>query len=58
MNNLVIIDTYEDYSTRENTKASAVIPINEILSDGISSPLTCGAFNGKEKDKFAFVTAN
>ena len=40
MNNLIIIDTYEDYLTSENTKASAVIPINEILSDGKSPPLT------------------
>ena len=54
INNLIIIDTYEDYLTSENTKASAVIPINEILSDGKPPPLTCGTFNGKEKDKFAF----
>ena len=54
INNLVIIDTYEDYLTSENTKASAVIPVNEILSDGKPSPLTCGTFNGKEKEKLAF----
>ena len=54
INNLIIIDTYEDYLTSENTKASALIPINEILSDGKPPPLTCGTFNGKEKDKFAF----
>ena len=34
INNLIIIDTYEDYLTSENTKVSAVIHINEILSDG------------------------
>ena len=54
INNLIIIDTYEDYLTNENTKASAVIPLNEILSDGKPPPLTCGTFNGKEKDKFSF----
>ena len=54
INNLIIIDTYEDYLTSENTKASAVIPINEILSDGKPPPLTFGTFNGKEKYKFAF----
>ena len=54
INNLIIIDTYEDYLTSKNAKALAVIPINEILSDGTPSPLTCGTFNGKEKDKFAF----
>ena len=54
INNLIIIDTYEDYLTSENTKASAVIPINEILNDGKPPPLTCGTFNRKEKDKFAF----
>ena len=40
INNLIIIDTYEDYLTSENTKASALIPINEILSDGKPPPLT------------------
>ena len=54
INNLIIFDTYEDYLTSENTKASAVIPINQILSGGKPPPLTCGIFNGKEKDKFAF----
>ena len=54
INNLIIIDTYEDHLTSENTKASAVILINEILSDGKLPPLTCGTFDGKEKDKFAF----
>ena len=54
INNLIIIDIYEDYLTSENTKTSAVIRINEILSNGKPS-LTCGTFNGKEKDKFAFI---
>ena len=40
INNLMIIDTYEDYLTSENSKASAVIPINEKLSDGKPPPLT------------------
>ena len=53
INDLVIIDTYKDYLISENTKASAVITINEILTDGKPPPLTC-TFNGKEKDKFAF----
>ena len=54
INNLIILDTYEDYLTSENTKASAVKPINEILSDGKPPPLTWGTFNGKEKDKSGF----
>ena len=54
INNLIIIDTYEDYLTSKNTEASAVIPINEILSDRKPPPLTCDTFNGKEKYKFTF----
>ena len=46
-NNLILIDTHEDYLPSKNTKTSAVIPINEISSDG--KHLTCGTFNGKER---------
>ena len=40
INNLIILDAYEDYLISENTKASAVIAINEILNDGKPPHLT------------------
>ena len=50
------LDEYEDYlvQKREESVARTAKDVHEFMSDGKHPILTCGSFNGREKDKFAF----
>ena len=52
------LDEYEDFLVESNDKEGSIAVstkvLTDLLSDGKPPPLTCGTFNGKEKDKFAF----